>query len=79
MVLIMAFFLEVYRGQESFGDVGSFRFPYSTFYCFGGIVGIICNALMFIRITLRSKEPLKYEMMVIDTSKGSGGTYVAKT
>jgi hypothetical protein len=57
---------------------GSFGFPYSTVFCFIGCVLFIVNAVILTRMTLRSKEPFKYEMMVIDTSKGSGGTYVGE-
>ena len=84
IVLIILFVLIVHGktvsfGKESFGDAGSFGFPYSTVLCFIGCVLFIVNAVILTRMTLRSKEPFKYEMMVIDTSKGSGGTYVAKT
>ena len=84
IVLIILFVLIVHGktvsiGKESFGDAGSFGFPYSTVLCFIGCVLIIANAVILTRRTLRYKEPFKYEMMVIDTSKGSGGTYVAKT
>ena len=79
MILISSIFLSVYLIKELFGDVGSFSVPYSIFFCYNGTLLVIDNAVMFIRITCRSKEPYKYEMMVMDTSKGSGGTYVAKT
>ena len=84
IVLIILFVLIVHGktvsfGKESFGDAGSFGFPYSTVFCFIGCVLIIANFVILTRRTLRYKEPFKYEMMVIDTSKGSGGTYVAKT
>ena len=84
IVLIILFVLIVHGktvsfGKESFGDAGSFGFPFSTVFCFIGCVLIIAKAVILTRRTLRYKEPFKYEMMVIDTSKGSGGTYVAKT
>ena len=66
-------------GKDLYGDAVSFGFPYSIMLCFIGCVLIIVNAVMLTRMTLSYKEPFKYELMVIDTSKGSGGTYVAKT
>ena len=85
IVLIIPFVLivsgrtvPVSLGRGWLGDC-SFGFPYSTVFCFIGCVLFIVNAVILTRMTLRSKEPFKYEMMVIDTSKGSGGTYVAKT